>query len=87
MRQIDDALKCLRVLGLLTFRHSIKLHVGKLFDIEKVGIDRRHESTVLVAEDDDIAVDAVLGEHVEITLPIGFIVETLFKQSSLHRVG
>ena len=58
---------------------------GKLLDVEKVRIERRHEAAVFVAEDDDEAVDAVGGQGVEVALPVSRR-EAALEVSALHGV-
>ena len=59
---------------------------GKLLHVEEERVEGRHEAAVFVAEDDDEAVDAVGGQGVEVTLPVGLVIEAALEVSALHGV-
>ena len=86
VRQADHGLKRRGVARLLRAGDAHHFDVGEFLHVEEVGIERRHEAAVLVAEDDDEAVDAVGGQRVEVALPVRFVVEAALEVGALHGV-
>ena len=84
--QADQGSKGGRVAFLLRPGDAHHFDLGKLLHVEKEGIERRHEAAVLIAEDDDEAVDPVGGQGVEVTLPVRLVIEAALEVSALHRV-
>ena len=61
-------------------------HVGKSLHVEEIGIARRQEAAVFVAEDDDQRVESVLGQHIEIARPVSLVVEAAFPLGTVEGV-
>src|SRR5262245_44266400 len=61
-------------------------HAWKTRRVEEVGIGRREKAAVLVAEDDQEAVEAARGERVEVARPVVLIVEAALPIRAIHRI-
>ena len=86
VRQADQALKRRGVARLFGLGDADQFDAGELLHVEEIGIERRHEAAVFVAEDDDEAVDAVGGQRVEVAGPVGFVVQAALEVGALHGV-
>ena len=86
MRQPDHGVESRRVAGLPFGGDAHQFDPRQPIYVEEIWIERGHEATVLVTEDDDEAVDAAGGQQVEITNPISFIVEAALEIGALHGV-
>src|SRR5215467_1239687 len=86
VRELDEAIQRGEIAALLFGGEADHKNAGKTRRVEEVGIRRREEPAVLVAEDDQEAVEAARGERVEVARPVVLVVEAALPVSAIHRV-